>query len=518
MAGTQLMWSVQNGYGTPYMKTLGVPEQYTALIWLATPLAGLLVQATLGPLSDETPGRFRRRSWLAASTVLTITSLFYVAYAPEFARAFSPDIEAATAKRTTIAVAIAFLWIVNFALNGMQATVRDLLLDRAPSAQQPLANAWASRVADVAAVLGYLAGYFRLSSWHALSWMGSGDGSQFRKLSFVSSVACAALIALVCFTQGEKQNDNAGLGAGSRVKRMWADMRSAVKHLPLPVRRVCYVQFLAWMGYNSILIYSSTYISSLVPSTPSSSADDATRQGSLALVLYSLVALLGSIFFPFLCTLGSRPIILSNLLTSSAGGRAARKVLAVFTPRNTWTLGLLSFAAAMGGTFAVNDVRGGQACVAATGVGWALGEWVPYALVLETVRELEQPSSAASFSAAFSASPGSASHDLSGNSSNGGTLLGLHALSIVFSKTVFYLFASVILRLSSSAGGQGAEGEGKSGAVWVLRFGGAMCLVAAGVSRFAVEPTSERRYKARLAGEAGEEEDGYEQKRAVRRQ
>ncbi|GAA5985597.1 hypothetical protein JCM11641_004984 [Rhodosporidiobolus odoratus] len=500
LGATQLCWSVQNAYGTPYMNSLGIPAQYTALIWLASPFAGAIVQPTIGPLSDETPGHFRRRSWLIGSTILTLIALFYTSYAPEFAYAFSvPD---ASAKGTTLAIAIVSLWTANFALNGMQATVRDLVLDQAPAHQQPLANAWGTRFADMIAVLGYFAGYFRLSTWRALDWMGTGKNLQFRKLAFVSSVGSSALVVLVCVTQRERENRGIEGGGKGRMREVWGDVKKSVTELPVAVWRVCYVQVLAWCGYNCVLIYSTTYVSSIVYSTHPAgtdppSSDEATRYGSFALVLYSLVALGSSIVVPLICGIGSRPFVLRH------SPRWIKRVLCVFTPRTMWTLGLLVFAVAMGSTFAVKSVGEAQAVIAVVGVSWAIGEWVPYALVLETVRELDQqPTSTSSSKPSSKPSPvptipipaaSSTTH-----SSPGGSFLGIHASSIVIAKIIMSSLASLIFKLYATQSGEETTSVGKGGAVWVLRFGGVMCVLAALASRWTLESSSEKVYKERL--------------------
>ncbi|GAA6018301.1 hypothetical protein JCM10207_000796 [Rhodosporidiobolus poonsookiae] len=531
MSSTQLLWSVQNAYGTPYMNSLGIPAEYTALIWLASPLAGLIVQPTIGPLSDETSGRFRRRSWIVSSTLVTYVAMLYVSWAPDFLSAFV--VSNAASKALTISIAVVFLWIANFSLNVMQATVRDLLLDQAPASQQPRANAWVTRFSDVAGVLGYLAGYFRLSSWSALDWMNStaaGSGTQFRKLSFVASTAAAVLVVLLCLTQHERRNEPVK-GERETWRRLWRDLKESLGGLPLPVRRVCYVQVLAWVGYNALLVYSSSYVASLVYATnPSTTTDDSTRAGSLGLVFYSLIALVSSILFPLLCSLGARQSVLARLPRSRSS--AVRRLLAGVTPRNVWTAGLVVFAAAMAGTFAVQTVGQAQAAVAVTGVSWAVGEWVPYALVLEAVRELEQESTAALSTsradpaAPFTSSPNpTTAHSLTHSSLSssspltaarpGGSLLGIHATSIVIAKIILSSCASCIFKVVSAFSSSVDENVTRAGAPWVLRFGGLAALTAAVASRWAVEPTSERVYRERLCG--GTKTGGEGKVRALRR-
>lgn len=196
-----------------------------------------------------------------------------------------------------------------------------------------------------------------------------------------------------------------GQGEGVRWRNVWGNVRRSIKELPLPVRRVCYgpsslssnpthlgadptthpsfhtVQFFAWTSWFPFLFYSTTYVaetlySSLPPSAPLPSPDAATRAGSLALLLYALVALAAGALLPFLCTLGRRPIVDRWISRTSRGGRATRWVMAECTPRNCWTAGLVTYAVGMVGTFWVSDVRGAMVVIAWLGVPWAVNCWV----------------------------------------------------------------------------------------------------------------------------------------------
>lgn len=48
MLGAQITWSVELGYGTPFLVGLGVTETATSLVWLAGPISGLIAQPLIG--------------------------------------------------------------------------------------------------------------------------------------------------------------------------------------------------------------------------------------------------------------------------------------------------------------------------------------------------------------------------------------------------------------------------------------------------------------------------------------
>ncbi|GAA6044081.1 hypothetical protein JCM8097_000197 [Rhodosporidiobolus ruineniae] len=454
IAGAQLAWTVEMAYGTPYLLSLGLTKQGTSLVWMAGPLSGLLVQPIVGALSDSSPSRFRRRQYILYSTLLILLSTLIVAFARELATVIcsavpflggAGDWDPANERmkrRVAIWLGVVGFYGLDFALNGLQASLRALVLDLSPPGSHSLSNAWLGRQTHLANILGYLLGYFDLghSSFPLLRWIGGG---QFRKLAVLACVVMVGCVGVTCWTQEETARPRLmreGEGRESawrKLKGVGRDVARSIRTLPLPVRRVCYVQFFAWTAWFPFLFYATTYVSetlyaSLPPHSPSSPSpsylapfqpqqpsspprppidpDAATRLGSFALLLYALISLAAGSLIPYLTTLGSHHPSLPARL-----GPLGRRVLVSLTPRNCWTVGLAWYAVDMAATFWVRGVRGAIAVVALAGVPWAITCWVPFALVMESIRELDaasspspsspSPSSSASPTPARAASP-----------------------------------------------------------------------------------------------------------------
>ncbi|KAG8808693.1 hypothetical protein FRC19_005718, partial [Serendipita sp. 401] len=68
MAGAQIAWTLELGYGTPFLRGLGLPEQLTSLVWLAGPISGLIAQPLIGAISDASTSAYRRRFWIWLAT------------------------------------------------------------------------------------------------------------------------------------------------------------------------------------------------------------------------------------------------------------------------------------------------------------------------------------------------------------------------------------------------------------------------------------------------------------------
>jgi len=84
LAGLQLAWAVELSNGAPYILSLGLSKSIMALVWLAGPLSGALVQPYVGILSDNSRSRFgKRRPFMIAGASATIISLVILAWVKE---------------------------------------------------------------------------------------------------------------------------------------------------------------------------------------------------------------------------------------------------------------------------------------------------------------------------------------------------------------------------------------------------------------------------------------------------
>jgi len=160
------------------------------------------------------------------------------------------------------------------------------------------------------------------------------------------------------------------------------------------------------------------------------------------------------------------------------------------------------------------------------GICWAVAIWVPFAIVMEFLKELDpsvdqptsgppsqshatsspQPRSAPNFPASSNErqpllrrpSIDSEIGDIGGDAIAepvpiaGGTVLGIHNLAIVFPQLIVAVVSSLIFRIVDGVPGPDLKNEnnylGKNGVAWVLRFGGFCTLAGAFIAR-KVPPT-----------------------------
>jgi len=122
IGGLQIAWSVEMSAGSPYLLSLGISKSLMALVWIAGPLSGTLVQPYVGMLSDNCRVPWgKRKPFMLIGTVSTIISLLILAWTREivggFLGLFGADRESQFVKVSIIVTAVIWVYILDFAIN-----------------------------------------------------------------------------------------------------------------------------------------------------------------------------------------------------------------------------------------------------------------------------------------------------------------------------------------------------------------------------------------------------------------
>ncbi|MCK5911867.1 MAG: MFS transporter, partial [Caulobacter sp.] len=81
--GIQIGFGLQNANTSRIFQTLGVDVNHLAILWIAAPATGLLVQPIIGHFSDKTWGRLgRRRPYFFWGAILTTLGLLVMPNSP----------------------------------------------------------------------------------------------------------------------------------------------------------------------------------------------------------------------------------------------------------------------------------------------------------------------------------------------------------------------------------------------------------------------------------------------------
>ena len=121
IGGLQVAWGVELSNGTPYLLSLGLSKSLMALVWIAGPMSGALVQPYIGILSDRCRSPWgKRRPFMAGGTVATVISLICLAWVREivggFLGLFGADRESQGVKTSIIVVAVLLVYVLDFAI------------------------------------------------------------------------------------------------------------------------------------------------------------------------------------------------------------------------------------------------------------------------------------------------------------------------------------------------------------------------------------------------------------------
>lgn len=392
----------------------------------------------------------------------TVVSLLALAWVKEivggFLSIFGVESTSAGVKVVIIIMATIFMYCLDFSINTggctlqylcdycsanyhliVQAAIRAFIVDNCPTHQQELSNAWASRMVGIGNILGYIFGYMDLPK--VVPFLGN---TQFKVLCVLSSVFLGATLAISCVYIKERDPRRDGpvtdkLGVISFFKQVIKSIRS----LPTQICRVCHVQFAAWVGWFPFLYYSTTYIGQLYvnpvfadnPHLSKGEIDkaweDATRIGTLALLIYATISFLANMLLPlFVVPLyGPAPETVSQRDSLDGGSDdeaepAARRLsfssmptgnpseplldavpiaqetegkptwlsrlrIPGLTLPRVWLLSHLLFAACMFGTFFIYSHQAGSVLVGIIGISWAVALWAPFALIAAEVARID---------------------------------------------------------------------------------------------------------------------------------
>lgn len=122
IGGLQIAWSVELSNGSPYLLSLGLSKDLMALVWIAGPLTGTLVQPYVGMLSDNCRISWgKRKPFMLGGAAATMVSLMVLAWTKDIVggvlQLFGADPASQGVKVTTIIVAVLWVYILDFAIN-----------------------------------------------------------------------------------------------------------------------------------------------------------------------------------------------------------------------------------------------------------------------------------------------------------------------------------------------------------------------------------------------------------------
>lgn len=180
--GIQIGFDLQNGNVSRIFQTLGAEVDQLAILWIAAPMTGLIVQPIIGHLSDKTwsPRLGRRRPYFLVGALLASLALFIMPNSP------------------ALWVAAGMLWLMDASLNITMEPFRAFVGDNLPDRQRTVGYAMQSFFIGAGAVI---AGAL---PWMMTNWLGlsnvAPEGQIPQTVQWAFYIGGAALLAAVCWT------------------------------------------------------------------------------------------------------------------------------------------------------------------------------------------------------------------------------------------------------------------------------------------------------------------------------
>jgi len=157
--GIQIGFGLQNANTSRIFQTLGAKVDDLAILWIAAPATGLLVQPIIGYLSDRTWGPLgRRRPYFLWGALATTAALLVMPNAP------------------ALWIAACALWVMDASINVTMEPFRAFVGDNLPDAQRTTGYAMQSFFIGLGAVLASALPWM-LSHWFSVSNVAPAGGA-----------------------------------------------------------------------------------------------------------------------------------------------------------------------------------------------------------------------------------------------------------------------------------------------------------------------------------------------------
>ncbi len=179
--GIQIGFGLQNANTSRIFQTLGAEIDSLAILWIAAPVTGLLVQPVVGYFSDKTWGRLgRRRPYFLVGALLTSAALVLMPNSP------------------TLWFAAAMLWIMDASINITMEPFRAFVGDNLPEEQRTTGFAMQSFFIGTGAVFASILPWLLSNVLGLASTAEAGIVPLSVKVAFY--VGAAGLLAAVLWT------------------------------------------------------------------------------------------------------------------------------------------------------------------------------------------------------------------------------------------------------------------------------------------------------------------------------
>jgi maltose/moltooligosaccharide transporter len=244
--GIQFGWGLQMANMSAIYGYLGANADSLAILWLAAPVTGVIIQPLIGQSSDRCWTRLgRRRPFILGGAILASLTLVLMPNCP------------------SVWMAAGLLWVLDGTINASMQPFRALVADNLPEEQNSQGFAIQSLFIGLGGTIASALPWM-MTNWFGIATDTGGNGHipQSVRLSFyIGAAAFMGAVLWTVFSTKEYPPTDTELKEIRTRKFDWTlglgDIFALVFHLPRRMWELGLVQFFTWIGMFSMWVYFS---------------------------------------------------------------------------------------------------------------------------------------------------------------------------------------------------------------------------------------------------------------------
>jgi maltose/moltooligosaccharide transporter len=244
--GIQFGWGLQMANMSAIYGYLGANADSLAILWLAAPVTGVIIQPLIGQSSDRVWTRLgRRRPFILGGAVLASLALILMPNSP------------------SVWMAAGLLWVLDGTINASMQPFRALVADNLPEEQNAQGFAVQSLFIGLGGTFSSALPWM-MTNWFGLASGGAGQGHipySVRLSFYIGAAAFLGAVLWTVFSTREYPPSDSELAAIRARKFDWTlglgDVLALIFQLPRRMWELGLVQFFTWIGMFSMWVYFS---------------------------------------------------------------------------------------------------------------------------------------------------------------------------------------------------------------------------------------------------------------------
>jgi len=266
--GIQFGWGLQMANMSAIYGYLGANADSLAILWLAAPVTGVIIQPLIGQASDRCWTRLgRRQPFILGGAILASLALVLMPNCP------------------SVWMAAGLLWVLDGTINASMQPFRALVADNLPAEQNSQGFAIQSLFIGLGGTIASALPWM-MTNWFGIAADAGGNGHipQSVRLSFyIGAAAFMGAVLWTVFSTKEYPPNEAELKEIRARSFDWTlglgDIFALMFHLPRRMWELGLVQFFTWIGMFSMWVYFSPAVAKGIfhaaPGTPEMEASGA---------------------------------------------------------------------------------------------------------------------------------------------------------------------------------------------------------------------------------------------------